>query len=352
MTTSILKQPARLIHTRNGRKVFAFSCGQDVCSDKVFQGRLIHFKNGMKVFGVASECLNLVEVFNNIQRVKVNCNEPYGISSILVLRLYVGSNFNCVPTPCPVIPLTYDQAQDKWIGTWHLISGDMTVEFTCTAGVYTLTFSGPCFDTTSYTVLKSCSYPFTGGGGIEVILNPDCCQGIVTTETEILYSIHSATPNRYVARLANVRGGIKVFATAICCPPQGTCTTGADCCGCDVSPVQWSFSMAGVGAGAAGSCCSGYNGHWILTYTGTVAVPCAWTVVGHAGVCTPGSPYTLTCDATNGVWRLTTSSPAGGAAKWEISVASWDCLGPNTLTLVDPAEACIGWPDSVTITPV
>lgn len=353
MSIPTTKYPGRVVSTENGEKVIVYGCGQTVCTDKVFQGRLIDVDDtrGMKIFGVASECMNLDTIYNDIHKVATDCNPPWGISSLLEVVFAISGNSNCWLTPCPRIVLTWDGV--KWAGTLDLLSGSIALELNCTLGSYSMTLTSACFSPAqTVDVLASCTFPFIAGGGTIVTLDPSCCSGIVTSSTEITFMIFGVTPNRYLARLVDVVGGEKIFMTAVCCPSRSGCLTGDDCCGCEVSPLQWSFSVAGVTAAAAGSCCDGFNGHWTLTYVGNPAAPCLWDVEDNSGVCTPGPPYSLRCDQANGVWRLTTSTPTGGAAKWELDVASWECLGPNTLNLVDAASACTGWPTSITITAV
>lgn len=142
---------------------------------------------------------------------------------------------------------------------------------------------------------------------------------------------------------------------------QGELTS--ECCGCAAMPANWSLVVAGVTNNTCSECNS-YNGTFTLAFFGTdnsgFGVECIW----HAGainVCNPGGPenyiWHLQCYREFGYFELSPvmlGSPGSTQAPvYRKSIASWNCLGANTLTLVTYDDTnCANWPATLTVTPV
>lgn len=133
-----------------------------------------------------------------------------------------------------------------------------------------------------------------------------------------------------------------------CC--GGGVPTNGPCCGCPAVPLQYSLPVSGFTSDTT-DCdanCTDLNGTWTLT----LDEPSCTYSSGDGGTCNTGEPtWSMFCDATN--WYITTASTAGSTVnRWVRSRASWNCLGPNTLTL-DTLNFCSGGvPGTLTVTPV
>lgn len=92
--------------------------------------------------------------------------------------------------------------------------------------------------------------------------------------------------------------------------------------------------------------CNDLNGDWTLTYQGS----CFWST-GDVSPCYSSAPtWQLSCDGTE--WALETTCLAGaGVIRYTKSIASWSCLGSNTLTRVRE-DCCDSWPTTLTVVPV
>ncbi len=154
-----------------------------------------------------------------------------------------------------------------------------------------------------------------------------------------------------------------------CCPspsPSPSVSTIVDAClPCEVAPLKWSVTISGV---TNDEClfCDNYNGTFILEWNAfncrwqSGAICYCWNRTGTGGdnvddSCVPTVAVITLVDFFGdfildiAVDDLTT---AGGVAKWVHPVASFDCLGPNTLEFSSVSTSgCSGWPSTLTITP-
>jgi len=338
-----IRYRGRFLDYINGQKAFAFACGKDWCHPARMQGRFIDVVDGYPVYAVASECRHPTE-YKPLHYVDKACTPPFGLTNVIKIQI------NLISTPanncwgssrCPTVELTWDGT--SWKGTFILLSGSLGIEFKCVSGVYSVVFSG-CIVATVPAV-QSCDYPFIAGGGAPIpAVDTSCCDGFAQPTTNIVFTVWSYTLWRFVGRFVDIRSGLPVYSISECCEPPHTCPLDVACCGCEASPLQWTFDVTGV-TDAACVVCTLFNDTWIITYSST----CTWTA-DHAGICTPGTPWTLACFDT--VWRLSTSSFLGAAAVYEIPVADWLCFGPNTLTKVQDHAACSTFPSTITLNAV
>ncbi len=345
---TVLRPRARLVSSENGKKVFVYTCGKNFCDGTRFQARLIDTVAGQKRFAFVSECRHPT-TFQPIEFVLKAVVPPFGISTVVKFQL------NLVSTPtnacfgssrCPTVDLIWDGAV-SWLGTITLMAGSIGIEFKWTGTEFRVIFTG-CL-TGFIPAAISCPWPFTAGGGAPLgAVDASCCGGISQPNpTVVTYTVSGYTKWRYVARLVDVVNGKKRFAVSNCCVTPPDCPVLQDCCGCEVNPLQWSFPVAGV---ANGTCavCTNFNTTWTITNSAT----CTWTA-DHPGICTPGTPWSLNCDAGAGVWRLTTSNFGGHSAIYELPVADWKCFGPNLMVRTqDYAVACSGFPSTLLLTAV
>lgn len=346
----------------DGRKVAAYACGKTVCDPARHQARLVDVYDGKKVYAMASECFHAPDGQDSLTTV-AGCNPPFGLPNLLKVQFTVLSGQECfTQNACPVVTLTHDAGSGTWTGTLPLIAGTLNLEFSCGWSVgggssdpdddYTLTISSPglvCLpiDYPIY-AFRNCRLPFRAGGAAPILLTGACCGfGHPDESISLAFTVTGYTLDRFVGRLVDQDAdGKKVFAVGECCTPDGVCPITEDCCGCDVSPRVWSFTVAGVvnGPGPPPCACAGFNANWTVEYVGG----CTWQTLTSAGVCTPGPPWSLNCDGVN--WLLSTSA-FGGTATYASPVASWKCFGPNTFTrLTDHDPSCISFPGSIVLT--
>lgn len=393
----------RLIDVERGRKVFGYSCGHTLCETNVnreqkfidpfpeefpivptvFMGRFIDVdSHGRKVFGILSECHQApIEAGDVSFLLKDDWCPPIGVSNVIRLKFLFGVfpiTASCFdpPDPCPEA-LLFNTGGRHWVGAFPMANGSslhVDLELTTTQdpdrplidgyGVvykWQVTFSGCQTPDRVVTAHVSCYYPLLGGGQFGGTLDVDCC--LNQDSPDLGFKIEGFTNRRYLGRLIDVEGGKQKYGIADCCTPDPDCEI-AHCCGCLVSPFQWEFDITGVingpGPPFAGTQCPCHNGHWTLTLnavdTGTEV--CTWesepyvdpACIGHV----PTHMWHLTCNPGTGFVTLATQNTAGGGgtASYSIALASWNCLGPNTLTLTLSPAICLGWPATVTITPV
>lgn len=242
-----------------------------------------------------------------------------------------------IPLQSGDIPVTLEpQYVAGLFSTWHLVLHDACA---------------PSGATVFIDASVTCFYPMTAGGNAPLgTISAACCGGAADVNTSYFVSVFGLTPSRYLARHVGDKRGRKVFAFAECCAGN-LCTSGTSCCGCDAVPFAWTFSVAGITNGTLVGCpggCLGFNGTWTLVY-GVPGTPpaCTWGVptAESTGVCTPGTPWQLTCDGTD--WILQTQT--GGNIVYKAPVATWKCFGPNVMTLFSVGTSCATPPTTVTI---
>ncbi len=136
--------------------------------------------------------------------------------------------------------------------------------------------------------------------------------------------------------------------TGGCCD----CIPGTGCdpmCGCQTSPDAWTVHGFAVDfvilRGAAGLC------YWFGNHGNLFAPP-----FGPIDCVFGLGTGELRCDEDEMGWTLTIiysgpcCDPGPCSATYKLSAASWDCDGPNTMTLVS-STGSLTWPGSVTLTP-
>ncbi len=343
----------RLIDTRPGEKVFAYACGRTFCQDAVFEARLVSTDvNGVKRFAASSECRH-PRVWYDVQFIGTGCETLAPVSDRLLFILGVqtpsAAGMACWTEACPSAELTYDGA--KWVGSLTMASGTLGVEISCLAALtWQLKLTGACItpNPMTFPLVVSCHYPWQAGYSGPATFTAGCCDGEPQSPQPVTMSAYSYTRDRRRARLVSAAGPLKIFAGAECCRDLTDCPIEDDCCGCEVSPREWSFSVAGVANGTCATC-TDFNSTWSVVYKGG----CLWTERTSGGICTPGTPWTLACSA--GTWTLSTSN-IEGAAVYTRSQANWladGCFGPHTLVrTADHTPRCSNFPATVTLTAV
>jgi hypothetical protein len=350
--------------------VYGYICGQTLCGER-HQARWVDVipagepGESIDVYASASECRKR-EPYTAIEYVAKSCNPPFGVSQIVKVTFTIfGPHLACFDDDCPDTELVWN-GSSAWVGTLPMVTGSLTLTLTCpsppTTPWFTLTISGSCVSS-PYPIpaIVSCVHPFTAGGGAPVLFLQACCDNEPQggSATSLTFRITGYTLYRYLARAVDIvswsSGGFRtVYAFAECCPDPDDCPVEEDCCGCDVSPRQWTFTVSGVTTrtppvGAPCTMCADWNTTWVITYLGLIT--CRWEA-DHPGICTPGPPWILSCDAPGGVWRLTTSNFAG-VASYELSIAAWECFGPNTMIRTsDGHGGCKDFPATLTLTAV
>lgn len=370
--TSQLNKPVRtrLVGETGGRKIFAIDCGGNACNGGAFGARGVDVVRQRKVFAFASECLHRLDLGVPLGFVHIDCNPPYGIPTVVKLKLQFTDTdidqITCWGTACPTAYLTYSEITDSWLGSISVLTGTIDIEFWCDPDEpiggyrYFVSFSGDCIEnesgsgggTQTFPLLLECVWPFRAGSLWPVPgIFRDCCDEIPQGDHQISFSVTGVTLDRYLSRLVDALHGRKVFSIGECCP-EDECEVDETCCGCEASPRTWSFTVSGViQAFPSPSCttpdsdCPAFNRTWTVDYVGS----CRWEA-DHPGICTPGPPWQLTCDGD--VWRLQTTNGGGGATTYELAVSSWKCFGPNVMTKVTESILCTGFPSTITLTAV
>lgn len=111
-------------------------------------------------------------------------------------------------------------------------------------------------------------------------------------------------------------------------------------------PQQWSLTVAGYTNGDCDDC-NNLNGTFILTIVFGTAPDCFWDSP-HFNLCESTNWWRLDCDGTN--FNLFPKN--GGVIAYVLPIASFNCLGSNTLPISTGVTVCGGAPASLTITPV
>ena len=364
--------PGRLVGAEAGRKRFLFACGNNVCLGPYrFDGRLVDvrpltdpvlgFLGYFKTFLTTSECRH-PKPFRKVDWVPLAGVPAPGLPS--VARFTVSAPDFCLKDYCTDLEVVWDGSEyvpENGVGI-PLRSGNLAFTITpvISGGVLTgfhVNFSGPCVPASSslLPLTVSCTDPLTAGGAAPLGGIPSgCCNSLTDSGFSPTANLLGYTKPRYKGRLVGSRNGRKVFLIGECCVDE-PCPITKTCCGCDPVPAVWAFPISGVAATGVGTCgtpgCGAWNADWTIEYGANGAGDCIWSVPNaeNAGICTPGPPWTLNCDGS--VWRLSSSSFAGGAVGYTLSVADWKCFGPNVMTkTADTYTVCTGFPSTVTLT--
>jgi hypothetical protein len=116
----------------------------------------------------------------------------------------------------------------------------------------------------------------------------------------------------------------------------------------------WTFTMSGVTNGTCTNC-NGYNGDVSLIHDGMPG--CNWNdnVLTPCNISNQALRYGMRWFPLGTVWELiahrSDGIPAPIIATWTLPIGSWNCNGPNTLTLMSSDGTCATWPATVTVTP-
>ena len=393
---------SRLIDYSDGHKVFGYACGNtlyDTNTNKermwidgfpdpfpivptYFQGRFIGWRNGKKLFGITSECYPQPMDYPNVEFV---CKDvwcvPYGVTSVIRIKFTAGlypitSACFDPPSPCPEAYLLYDGGR-TWSGGWEMANGSVLgVNLVLTdlqdpdrplldgwpvVRKWEITFQACESPPRTMHAHISKYYPLTGGGQYGGTLNMSCCA--TQDAPDLGWKIEGFTNRRQAGKFIDLPGNRKLFATADCCSPDADCLIG-NCCGCEVTPYEWTFSIEGAANGPGppfpGTACNCHNGTWRLRLTGedTLTGFCTWSSQPFVSPCvtSPASGmWTLRCDPANNLVTLGSQNTTGGGgtATYITTLDAWNCLGSNVLTLSGtPPAICIGWPATVTIHPL
>lgn len=346
----------RRVGFRLDRRLHGFACGEIVCDGRRFLGRQVGYKEGIKRYGVSSECYKEVGV-----EFIIDCRGNK-VSTKLMVELIIQTPSSCFDENlCPKGIVEYDEDTGLWVGTVTIGSHATGISIECipessSVGYhYLLRISdicrGPASSEAVIPLLSLCQAPFRAGGEAPAVVPVNCCANASSTTVLITAKVTGLQRPRYLGRFLKYRNGIKVYGVAECCPGPEPCQSYIPCCNCLVMPWQYTFTVAGFVNKTPPICfdCPNYNGTWTITRQGSDS--CTWVATGPPIPCTPAPPWTLVCFSGLGKWQLASSS-FGGAAVFEKSIATWDCLGPNTLTKTVDHGGCDGTPGSITINPV
>lgn len=372
----------------NENKVYGYAGGRLLCDPgSRFLGRLADFREHPTIEGehlpiylVSGECFKRV----GVDYIDYTCPSgvgtgsgsgtpiTYRISTIIKVQLNLTTTSVCFDDNiCPSTELTFDNITSSWRGSISIGGTSAAISFGCLGDPtypFIVTIGDICRGTASLTpslpLTPSCEFPFRAGAAWPFTVPQNCCGNFLTAQLNIAVVVTGFQKARYLGRLVGYEppgpGSQErpIYAVAEKCPTPGPCPEPeTTCCGCEVSPNQWSFSIGGIiDPPPPGPCtaCANFNGTWILTRRGNDT--CQW-FSDDAGSCTPGSSWTLSCGGPSGTtWQLQTQSMLGGtpgAQSYTLSAASWNCLGANTLTRVDADTGnCQGFPATITLTPV
>jgi hypothetical protein len=115
--------------------------------------------------------------------------------------------------------------------------------------------------------------------------------------------------------------------------------------GCSACPdgaaVQYRFSLAGISNGVCTDCAN-LDGDVTVTWVGG----CTWQSPGVSVCGQPPVPWVLTIGAST----IDLDGPI--SLIYHASRGGWDCLSPLLMPILFSGPACVGYPGSVTLTPV
>lgn len=365
----------REIDFKQHHKAFAYACGFGFCDDKKFMAREIDFfksapippemivKPNVEVFAAAGECLEQPNDAGAVVNfVRKDIWWPFGITDVMLFKFISLTGYpltvECLGDLkdfCPWIYIRWDGGV-CWSGSFAAAGGALNVK-ACMNGPpdpafgnrpkWTLTLTG-CMTATPV-VATMCIYPFKAGGQ-GFTIPTDCCPDETPVPPDVGFRIQSFTNRVRLAREIDRRGGKKVFGSAFCCDPDPLCVP-PSCCGCAFYPLQWQLVIAGVVDDGSPPPpprnCPCINGTWLLRLVSNGSGVCTW----RSPVPTPGcGGWNLTCDGTNYLLGFDGGPGAGSNAQYAAPIATWNCLGPNVMTLVSSTGPCV-WPATVTVTP-
>jgi hypothetical protein len=164
--------------------------------------------------------------------------------------------------------------------------------------------------------------------------------------------VTNVCPSFGVISGTSVQTGTTVEYTPLTLPPGASlgtpfCVTNpltcCQTCPCAAVPSRYTLTIAGVANGTS-SICAGWNGTWTLSL---VVGGCSWRGVFNANNQRPVLFY-----GSGGGGSFTLSFTDGfSVATYGLALASWSCLGPNTLTFQSADGGCTNWPATLTVTP-
>lgn len=349
---------ARLIDTRFGRKLWAYQCGQDFCGTKVHQGRVVDIYKGKKVWAEASECRWQPFDCGPVEFVLKDRWPPFGVTKCLRIRLFLADPLACFIPPSPLcadLLITFDGA-DKWTGHYTMDTGNLQVELQLTTTddglhpgykLFQLTLKGCLYPDLVQFLQQKCAFPMTlTGPGFG--LTGACCSSASPIVEAI--EIHGFTERARPARLVDIQGGKKVWASSYCCPPDARCELA--CCECAAVPAAYAFTVAGVTDPGTPPPpphnCTCINTTVEIPYVSGIGECQYQKIVPFCG------GWVLRCINALRVWQLSFdgSLGAGGSATYQLSFDDWNCLGVNTLNFVSSSGSCLTWPTTITVTPL
>jgi hypothetical protein len=136
-------------------------------------------------------------------------------------------------------------------------------------------------------------------------------------------------------------GGTNTFATV----------GGSICSGCTSVPLQWSMNVSGITDNTC-NICTLYNGAYTLT---NVPGLCRWESPSQSicnGVGTPGTGARWVLFRFGLNWQLRAVGIGGAVlANWQLSQASFACMGVNVMPSLSTTTNCSNWPANITLNP-
>lgn len=349
----------RLFFSKSGQRDYLFSCGHTPCDANRFIGRLVK----PSTYLMASQCRRSSRPGNKVTYVPLAGFPSPGIPTTVRCSFGPVSYSPCFVNQCNDLELDWDGSQYSGFSI-PLSSGSIPITITPVfiAGNFStwhFNMIGSCAPggaTTFMNVGLSCYAPMQGGTSAPLGAIPSiCCSSAVDPNSSYFCNIFGCTPNRVLGRCIGSKNGMRVYIFGECCAPS-ICNAGVSCCGCTAVPVAWKFSIAGITNGTLVGCpggCTGFNGTWTLVYgQPSGSSPCTWGVPSteSGGVCTPGSPWNLSCDANN--WILQTQT--GGNIVYTAPRSGFRCMGstslvPNVMTLFSVGTSCLTPPATINI---
>lgn len=350
---------ARLVSSARSKTSYLTACGHTPCDGNRFLSREV----APQKFVFVSECRKPHDPTNAVTYVQVAGVPSPGLPTRVRVILSPSAFEVCTTKQCWDFELAWDGSKYAGYSIITVSGGSIPITLVpqFSAGVLTgfhLVFSGTCApggdgSFLPFSLVSNCFYPLTLGISSTPLgtIASSCCNGASDTNTSYSANVIGLTPSRYISRLVGSNKGKMVFMFAECCSPGG-CITQVACCGCNNVPTSWQFTVSGVTNGTLIGCpggCAGFNATWTIVYGQPAGGTCFWGVPSSesSGVCTPGSPFNLSCDGTN--WIL---SAQGNTATYQLSVANWSCFGPNTMSLTLSTGTCNNWPATVTLAAV
>ena len=132
--------------------------------------------------------------------------------------------------------------------------------------------------------------------------------------------------------------------------PECPCC-GITCSECtDLAPSVWKITVSGITNGDC-STCSVFNGTDIQLPD--FGIDCTWASEPAQSSCfsPPGTGELWVLNTTFGVEWVLTAQGNPTIGRWTRSLASFDCLGSNVMTLASSSSQCNNLPSTITIAP-